>query len=53
MQALDSIKNIPSLNDHYRKLLFGFAAGRVNLSPAMIEDCTDRRNFSAVELPYE
>lgn len=53
MQALDSIKNIPSLNDHYRKLLFGFAAGRVNLSPAMIEDCTDRRNFSAVELSYE
>ena len=53
MQALDSIKNIPSLNDHYRKLLFGFAAGRVNLAPAMIEDCTDRRNFTAAELSYE
>lgn len=53
MPASDSIKNIPSLNDYYRKLLFGFAAGRVNLSPAMIEDCTDRRNFSAAELSYE
>ena len=53
MQALDSIKNIPSLNVYYRKLRFGFAAGRVNLPAALIEECTDLRNFSAVELSYE
>ena len=53
MQALDSIKNIPSLNEYYRKLRFGFAAGRVNLPAPLIEECTDLRNFSAVELSYE
>ena len=53
MQALDSIKNIPSLNDYYRKLLFGFAAGRVNLSAAQFEHCSDHPNFTAVEIPVE
>ena len=53
MQALDSIKNVPSLNNYYPKIHFGFAAGRINLPPEMIEHCTDQRNFSAVELPVE
>lgn len=53
MQALDSIKNIPSLNEYYRKLRFGFAAGRVNLPAVLVDECTDLRNFSAVELSYE
>ena len=53
MQALESIKNIPSLNDYYRKLQFGFAAGQVKLPSVLIERCTDQRNFSAVEFPFE
>ena len=53
MQALDSIKNIPSLNNYYPKIRFGFAAGRVNLPSEMIEPCTDQHNFSTVELPFE
>ena len=53
MQALDSIKIIPSLNNYYPKIHFGFAAGRVNLHPEKVEHCTDQRNFTAVELPIE
>ena len=53
MQDSASIKNVPSLNDYYRKVHFGFAAGRLDLPPALIGECTDRRNFDAAELPYE
>ena len=53
MQDSASIKNIPSLNGYYRKVHFGFAAGRLNLSAAQIPECTDRKNFDAAELPYE
>ena len=53
MQDLDSIKNIPSLNEYYRKVHFGFAAGRIRLEPSLMEECTDRRNFTAAEFPYE
>ena len=41
------------MNDYYRKVHFGFAAGRLDLSPALIGECIDRRNFDAAELPYE
>ena len=48
-----AIKNVPSLSGYYAKVHFGLAAGRLGLEPGQAEECTDRRNFSAVELPAE
>ena len=53
MQDSAAIKNVTSLNGYYRKIHFGFAAGRLNLPPDRIPECTDRKSFSAAELPYE
>ena len=53
MQDLTSIKNVPSLNDYYRKLHFGFAAGRIGLPAERMEECTGHANFNAAELPCE
>ena len=50
MPVSDPIKHIPSLNDYYRKIRFGVAAGRMNLAADQIPDCTEQLNFSAVEL---
>ena len=48
-----TIKNVPSLSGYYARVHFGLAAGRLGLDPGQTEECTDRRNFSAVELPAE
>lgn len=53
MPVSDPIKHIPSLNDYYRKIRFGLAAGRMNLAPEQMADCTEQPNFSAVELPCD
>ena len=53
MPASDPIKNIPSLNDYYRRIHFGLAAGRMNLAAEQLADCTEQPNFSAVELPFD
>ena len=53
MPASDPIKNIPSLNDYYRRIHFGLAAGRMNLAAEQMADCTEQPNFSAVELPCD
>ena len=53
MPASDPIKNIPSLNDYYRRIHFGLAAGRMNLAAEQMADCVEQPNFSAVELPCD
>ena len=53
MQDSAVIKNIPSLNDYYRRVSFGFAAGRLGLNPERIAECTDRKDYLAAELPGE
>ena len=53
MQDSASIKNVLSLNRYYPKVHFGFAAARLGLSTELIHECTDRKNFTAAELPYE
>ena len=47
------IKNIPSLNGYYRKVCFGFASARLELTPDRFAECADRKNFPAAELPFE
>lgn len=53
MQDSDAIKNVIPLRDYSRKANFGFAAGRLALSGTLFDECTDRKEFSAVEISCE
>ncbi|MBQ9337948.1 MAG: hypothetical protein IJS14_11705 [Lentisphaeria bacterium] len=53
MQDSAAIKNVPSLNGYYRKVSFGFASARLELTPERFAECADRKNFRAAELPSE
>lgn len=53
MQDSAAIKNVISLRDYSRKVNFGFAAGRLALSGTLFDECTDRKEFSAVEVSCE
>ena len=53
MQDSASIKSMLSLNDYYRRICFGCAAGWLNLSAEQMDECIDQSNFSAVEVPFE
>ena len=53
MRDSADIKNVPSLNGYYRKVSFGFASARLELTPERFPECADRKNFQAAELPFE
>ena len=53
MRDSADIKNVPSLNGYYRKVSFGFASARLELTPERLAECADRKTFQAAELPFE
>ena len=53
MQDSASIKSMLSLNDYYRRICFGCAAGWLNLSAEQVDECIYHDNFSALEMPFE